>query len=296
MFIQIGTILAPLFVDTGIGFAWVRLGYRFDGNMIGRLITTVTSPCLLFYTLTSLGVSGAALAEMGGSFLLALACLAALALGVSWLCGLDPRVYTPTMTFGNTVGMGLPVCLFAFGQEGFALGMGANVANILLGVTAGMAAFAGSFSISFLSRNAYAYSALAASGFLVAGVVPPRWLSNTTLFIGAFSIPFLMFSLGGSIARLTVADLPRAIAISVVRQSAALGIGWGLAGALGLQGAARGVLILQCAMPSMIINYILAQRYERQPEQVAGVVLVTTVISFLTLPIVLLFVLPGAAQ
>jgi malate permease and related proteins len=191
--------------------------------------------------------------------------------------------------------MGLPVCLFAFGQEGFALGMGANVANALLGNTAGMAAFAGSFSIGFLSRNAYVYSALAATGFLVAGAVPPRWLSNTTLFLGAFSIPFLLFSLGASIARLTVADLPRAIAISAVRQIAALGIGWGLAGALGLQGAARGVLILQCVMPSMIINYILAQRYERQPEQVAGIVLVSTVISFLILPIVLLLVLPGAA-
>ena len=44
-------------------------------------------------------------------------------------------------------------------------------------------------------------------------------------------------------------------------------------------------------MPAAAFNYLFAQRYRRAPEEVAGLVVISTALSFLTLPMLLWFVL-----
>jgi predicted permease len=61
--------------------------------------------------------------------------------------------------------------------------------------------------------------------------------------------------------------------------------------ALGFHGAARGVLILQCSMPTAVINYIIAERFDRHSGEVAGVIVTSTLIVFAALPLLLLAVM-----
>ena len=68
-------------------------------------------------------------------------------------------------------------------------------------------------------------------------------------------------------------------------------MGWTLAELFGLTGAARGVLILDCSMPVAVLNYLLAEKYERSPSEVASLVLLSTLISLVTLPLILAWVL-----
>ena len=56
---------------------------------------------------------------------------------------------------------------------------------------------------------------------------------------------------------------------------------------LGFEGTSRGVLILQCSMPAAVFNYLFAQRYGRSPEQVASIVVVSTLLAFLLSPLLL---------
>ena len=60
-----------------------------------------------------------------------------------------------------------------------------------------------------------------------------------------------------------------------------------------LEGVARGVLILQCAMPSAVLNYIIAARYDRKPDEIAGLVVGSTFVSLATLPLLLLVAIQG---
>ena len=71
------------------------------------------------------------------------------------------------------------------------------------------------------------------------------------------------------------------------------GLGILVTSLFGLTGAARGVVILDAAMPVAVFNYLLAERYDRAPDEVAGAVVVSTLISFVTLPILLYFLLSG---
>ncbi len=50
-------------------------------------------------------------------------------------------------------------------------------------------------------------------------------------------------------------------------------------------------MVLQSAMPVAVFNYLFAQRYARAPEEVAGLVVVSASLSFVTLPVLLAFVL-----
>ena len=68
-------------------------------------------------------------------------------------------------------------------------------------------------------------------------------------------------------------------------------MGVSLANYHGLEGVERGVLIIESAMPVAVFNYLFAQRFNRSPEEVAGMVVISTTISFASLPLLLLNVL-----
>jgi len=70
-------------------------------------------------------------------------------------------------------------------------------------------------------------------------------------------------------------------------------VGVGVAHGLGLEGVARGVVIVECAMPAAVFSYLFAHSYNRRPAEVAGVVVISTALSFATLPALIWYVLPG---
>ena len=52
-----------------------------------------------------------------------------------------------------------------------------------------------------------------------------------------------------------------------------VGVGFAVAEAFDLEGAARAVVILQSAMPVAVSSYLFAQQYNRKPDEVAGMIL-----------------------
>ncbi len=101
----------------------------------------------------------------------------------------------------------------------------------------------------------------------------------------------MLITLGISLARLKVASMPRSLGLSVLRLVMGFAVGIALATALDLEGAERGVLIIQMSMPVAVFNYLFAQRYNTAPEEVAGMVVISTALSFASLPLLLWFVL-----
>ena len=119
----------------------------------------------------------------------------------------------------------------------------------------------------------------------------PDFIVNTTRILGGLTVPLMLITLGVSLAGLGVSSLPRAVLLSVMRIGVGFLVGWGTAEVFGFEGAARGVLILQCAMPVAVFNFLFAERYNNQPEEVAGLVVISTIMSFATLPFLLAFVM-----
>jgi hypothetical protein len=97
----------------------------------------------------------------------------------------------------------------------------------------------------------------------------------------------MLLTLGVSLSKMHPDSLGRSLLLALVRLGLGLGAGLFVASALGVQGLTRKVLILQAAMPVGVLNYLFAHRYQRSPEQVASLVLVSTLLSVLTIPVLL---------
>ena len=194
--------------------------------------------------------------------------------------------------FPNGGNVGLPLCLLAFGDQGLALGIAWFAIGAVGQFTVGVGIAAGSFSLRAIGRQPLVYTLAIALAFVLTGTRPPEFIARTTEILGGMLIPLMLLSLGASLATLTVSRPGRAFALSLVRLLGGFGVGLVAAWVFGLSGAARGVLLIQSSMPVAIFNYLFALRYEREPADVAGMIIITTLLSFLTLPALLLYVLP----
>ena len=221
------------------------------------------------------------------------AVMALVGLAVLAPLGWSPRKYLPVLLFGNTGNMGLPLCLFAFGQEGLSLG----IAVFIIG-TIGMFVSPprrwrrdGSSGASWYARRPITASRPGSSAWSSRSPLP-KWLTNTVDILGGMAIPLMLVTLGASLAGLTLQSFARSVTLSVVKVAAGLAVGVALASLFGLTGATRGVLIIQSAVPTAVFVYLFAARHDVVPDEVASVVLVSTFLSFVTLPLILVIALP----
>jgi predicted permease len=285
--LDIAAIIAPLFVIAGIGLAWGRSGRPFDTNMIGALSLNFGVPCLIFSTMTKLQVSLVAFGSIAGFYTLAVLIHWAIAVLALRLMKLDVSTYLPGTMFANSGNLALPLCLFAFGEEGLALGIGIFVISSLGNFTLGVGLASGRMTPRDIAKTPALYVVMAALIFLFGDIHPPGWLANTTEIVGGMSIPMMLLALGVSLSRLKVHSFSRSLVLALLRLGVGFAIGYFLAWSFDLEGALRGVLILQCAMPTAVFNYIIAVRFNRAPEEIASLVVASTVIFFLILPLLL---------
>jgi len=289
--IELLTILAPVIICAFIGYAWCRKGLSFDVDQVTNLVTYIGTPCLVFATLTSVEIEQAAFTQMALGTVFTIVSFGVFGAVILRLFHLHLPTYLPPVVWANMGNMGLPLCLFAFGEEGLALAITYFAVDVVMLFTIGVAVSAGAFSLTRLLKLPFIYAVGAALVFMVTGAEVPRWIANTTDLLAGFTIPLMLIMLGVSLASLKISSLKRATAISTLRLVLGFLVGWGVAALLGMEGAARGVLILEAAMPVAVYNYLFAMRYDRAPGEVAGMIVISTVLSFLTLPALLLFVL-----
>lgn len=283
----------PVYVAVGLGYSWTRLGRRYDTEGITDLVMNVGVPCLVFSSLVGLDLDPTAMLEMVLVVLAALACFALIGMGVLRVAGLPYHSFLPPVIFGNTGNMGLPVCLFAFGDTGLALGVCVYATNSFVQFTGGLWLWSGGASSKELLRTPLAYAAVLAALVLATGVSVPIMIQRTTTLLGDFTIPLMSITLGVTLGRLEIAELRSAGLLSLLRVGVGFGVGVGLSTLFELDGAARGVLILQCSMPIAVINYLLAEKYQRDAAGVASAIVVSTLISLATLPLILAWLLPS---
>ncbi len=288
---ELFAIIAPLFICAGLGFFWAKRDWPFDTGMVTPLAMNIAVPCLAFSSISTLNVDPAAFGELALAIVVAFAGFMIVGTAVLKVAGLSLRTYLPSLSFPNVGNMGLPLCLFAFGDTGVALGMAWYVIASLGHFTIGIWLVSGSPSPAFLLKTPIVYALIIAFAFMLTGTVPPKWALNTTQLLGNLGIPLMLLTLGVSLARLRVVGLGRGIALSALRLLMGLAVGLAVAALFGLEGVARGVLILDCAMPVAVFNYIMAERYERGSSEVASMVVISTALSFATLPLLLLIVL-----
>lgn len=292
MLYDIFAIISPVFICALIGFTWVKQGYKFETPFVSRLVMNVGAPCLIFSTFMDIDVERDVFLSMAGASLISMVIFGLVGYVVFRIFNLNQRAFLPTQMFPNVGNMGLPLCLLAFGDEGLALGLTYFTVNIVVAFTAGMSISSGELSFKELLKNPMFWTVIITLTLVFAGIESPAWIYNTTKLLGGITIPMMLIALGVSLGQFHVTSLKRSLSISVMRIGMGFLTGNLVASLLGLEGALRGILIMQCSMPVAVFAYLFAMRYDRQPEEVAATVVISTVMSFALLPVLLWYVLP----
>lgn len=287
MILELLEVVAPVFIVAAVGLAWARSGAHFDEVSISRLVLNVGVPCLLFRSLTKLEVPPAELATMAGLTVGVMSLFAIGGLAVLKAMKLPAHTFLGPLLFSNSGNIGVPICLFAFGEPGLALGMTYFAVSATFHVTLGGPLFSGTFSLRPFLRSPLTWAVVITVYVVASGATVPTWIARTTGLLGDIAIPLMLLTLGVSLSKMHASALGRSVILSFVRLGLGVSAGLLLTALLGVEGLTRKVLILQASMPVGVLNYLFAHRYGRSPEQVASLVLVSTLLSIISIPVLL---------
>ncbi len=288
---QLFNVLAPVLVVAAIGFTWAKARQPFDNAFVSSLTFNIATPMLIFSSLTKLHVDPAAVGEVALVTLLVSVSFVVLGAAILWVLRIPLRPYLTPVMVPNTGNVGLPVCYLAFGDQGLALAVVVHVVSAAMQFTVGIAITSGTFSLKDLAKVPLLYAVAAALIVAETGVEVPVWIANATALIGQLAIPLMLLGLGVSLNRLQVGQLKQSLSVTAVRLGLGFAASWGAAMLFGLNHVQTGVLVLQLSMPAAVFTYMMAARYNCEPEGVAGVVFVSTLVGFALMPLILLLVL-----
>lgn len=291
MLTQIFAIIVPVFAIAALGFVWERAKLPFDTAGISYLVTYIGAPALMLHTLLNTQLDLAIAARVVLVAVLMIFVMGLIGWSVCKALKLRPRDYMPAVMFPNSGNMGLPLCLLAFGQEGlaYAATFFAAMAGLQFSVGAGIAS--GTTNLRGVVTNPLIIS-IAVAGVLVGtGAHLPDWVMNILDLLGGILVPLMLLSLGTSLAKLQVAGMVRTVGFSVLRLAGGFLVALALVTLLGLEGPARGTVIIQSSMPIAVFSYMFALRYDNRPDEIAGMVFISTILSFASLPLLMAFVL-----
>jgi malate permease and related proteins len=261
----------PVLLTIVLGFLWVRYGRALDSKVLTPIVVDVGTPCLIVSTLLKAAIAPEAFATVALASCVAIGAFAGIGALVLWALGLRLRTYLPSIAFPNAGNLGLPLALYAFGPEGLGYAIVFFAISSIGNHSIGQALAAGTVDWKAFARMPMLYAitiGLVGSYF---HIEPPTWFSNTISLIGGLTIPVMLLMLGGTLAKLQIATLSRAIGANLFR----------------LPETAKAVFILQCAMPVAVYCYLYAERWECDPEEVAGLVFLSTAASLITVPVLL---------
>ena len=294
IYLKLFEVLFPVFFVVGIGYYLGKKNPKIDTKFITNFAANIGTPAMVIYAVTSTGINFEIFRDYFWYYLLAIICFSIVGIINLFLINTKDIIRElPPLIFPNTGNMGLPICLFAYGSQG--LGVSASITSliILMHFTVGVFLADRKFNLDVIIKNPPFYAIIFSAIVLFYEIDMPVFVINTTEWLMYATIFLILMSLGIALTRLKVFSLNKAVISSITRMFIGPLIGVGLIWFFDLEGFAAGVLLIQCSMPSAVLNYLVGSIYspKKVVDSVASTIVVSTVMSFITIPIVVYFAL-----
>ena len=292
LYSKIFEVLFPVFFVIGIGYYLGKKNPKIDTNFITDFAGNIGTPAMIFYTVTTTGISLSIFTNYFVYALIMIGGFAVIGLIFLFLMKKDLSMELPPLILPNTGNMGIPICLFAYGTQG--LGVASAIASviILFHFTLGIFLAKKKFSLDIVIKSPPVYAIIISVIFLYFQIEPPLFLENTTFLLTYATIFLVLMSLGIALTRFKF-SLRNSILLSLCRVILGPLIAFIIIYNFDLSGFAAGVLLIQSAMPSAILNYLVGSMYspKKVVDSIASTIVVSTVMSFATIPVVVFFAL-----
>ena len=282
-------ISAPVFLLTAIGFVWVKLDIEYRVEFVTRLAMTLSLPCLIFVSLMNTQISPEILRAVSLAAIISYALVTLASFILVKVLKLNVSTFLAPLIFGNTGNLGLPLAFFAFGTEGLSYAVVIFAIMATYNFTFGVWVISGGGSIIKATKEPLVWGTILGLIFLINNWKTPLFLTSTLELIGQMAIPLMLITLGVAIARLRLINISRAIVITLTKFFICLVLSIIVGRYFQLEHIPFSVLLLQLTTPVAVTSYLLATKYDNGSDDIAGLVIISTLISAIYIPIILFF-------
>ena len=293
IYFKLFEVLFPVFFIVGIGYFLGKKNPKLDTTFITNFGANIGSPAIVFYSVTTTGITFEIFINYFFYYFLAI--IGFSLVGIIFLNFLkkDILMELPPFILPNTGNMGLPICLFAYGTQG--LGIAGAIASIIIlfHFTLGVFLASKKFTLEIITKSPAFYSIIISIIFIYFEMDVPNFVVNTTMLLTYATIFLILMSLGIALTRLKIFSFNKALISAIARVLIGPIIGFCIIRIFNLSGVAAGVLLIQCSMPSAILNYLVGSIYSPKKivDNIASMIVVSTILSFITIPIVVFLAL-----
>ncbi len=293
IYLKLFEVLFPVFFIVGIGYFLGRQKSDIDTAFITNYSANFGAPALFVFAITSSGVTYSVFSEYFIYSVIALTCFAITGLIFLFFMKKDISRELPPFFLPNTGNMGIPICLFAYGSLGMGVAAAISSLVVLLHFTVNIFLASKKFDVKIILKSPSSYAVIISVLFLYFDLEMPKFATNTVMLLGYTMIVLILMSLGVSLTQMKVFSIKSSIISSIGRVIVGPIIGFALIKVFNLSGYAAGVLLIQSAMPSAILTYLIASMYSPKNivDNISSMIVVSTLMSLITVPMIVFIAL-----
>ncbi len=288
--LRIFSIIFPVFACTGLGAAY---GYRYrpDMSVVNRLNMEFFAPFLVFWALVNQPFDFPAYRDLAIGGVAAVLGAGLLLLPIARLLKLNLKTFLPPMMFNNSGNMGIPLVLFAFGEGALQAAVVLFIIEMVLHFSVGFYILDHRTRPLQLLKMPMIQATLLGLLFSGLHISLPDALANTVKLLGQVSIPLLLFSLGVRLLDVNFRDWKLGAFGAIAGPAASIACVLLVSPLLNLDQTQYAQLIIFAALPPAVLNVLVAEQYQQEPQRVASIVLLGNLASLIIMPVVLWFAL-----
>ena len=293
IYLKLFEVLFPVFFIVGIGVFLGKKNPNIDTSFITTYSGNFGTPALVIFALTAGSVSFEVFTNFFIYAIILLTLFGIVGLIFLVLMKKDYLRELPTFFLPNTGNMGIPICLFAYGELG--MGMAASISSlvVLLHFTLNIFLAKRAFHFDTIIKSPAFYAIIVTVLFLYFEQPIPQFVMNTVMLLAYGMIVMILMSLGIALTQMKVFSFKDSIITSIGRVIIGPIIGLIVIKIFNLSGVGAGVVLIQSSMPSAILCYLIASMYSPKEivDNISSTIVVSTLMSLITIPITLFFAL-----
>ncbi len=290
MILNVFNIIAPIVIIVSVGYLYAKK-YQTDVSVINKLTLDIFVPALVLSVLIDKEFDILEYKELSIGAILVVFISGLLAWLTVKVTRFNAKTFIPPMMYVNSGNIGLPLVLLAFGKEAMAAAIVLFIIENTLHFTLGIKTLDRSASLIDMLKIPIILASIFGIVFNLIQFEPPEIILTPLAMIGNIAIPLMLFTLGVRLTDTNLNDWKIGIIGAVFRPLYGLIALVVVIPLLHLSELNQALLVIFAILPPAVLNFLVSEKYNQEPEKVVSIVLIGNLFSIVTIPITLYFLL-----
>jgi len=290
VFYQIFSIIFPVVFIAFIGYVYSKKEH-ISMDTTNKINLEIFIPILVFYSIseklpsiTNLGYFslGGVMVVFGSGVLL---------YPITKIMKINTKSFLPPMMFNNSINLGFPLALFAFGEDALVMFISLSLVQVIGQFTVAPAMYGGEIKWSKIVKNPVIIATIIGLLFNYFNLHFPDVINVSLKMMSQVSIPLVLFALGVRLVHIELRYWKLGLLGAILCPISGVVMALLAIEIFDYTQTQQALIILFGALPPAVLNAIMAEQYKKNAIEVASIVAIGNLFSLISIPIVLYFVL-----